>query len=39
MEYFVDDIMKHIIIYVTTTNNRIKVEMKYYTNNIMSRRK
>ena len=39
MEYFANDIMKNIIIYVNTTNNRIKVEMKYYANDIMGRRK
>ena len=39
MEYFVDNMMKNIIIYVNTTNNRIKVEMKHYANNTMGRRK
>ena len=36
MEYFINDIMTNIIIYVNTTNNRIQVEMEYYTNNIMN---
>ena len=30
--------MRNIIIYVNTTNNRMKVEMKYYANDIMGRR-
>ena len=36
MEYFVDDMMKNINMYVNTTNKRIKVEMKYYTYDIMN---
>ena len=28
--------MKNIIIYVNTINNKMKVEMKYYTNDIMN---